>query len=294
MIKETDKSQASIKITRRRKVIGRTTSILALCAVIFIAAGLYSALETTGYTVESKRLPPEFDGFRIVLLSDFHLQSFGDREKELIDAIWEAEPDMIALAGDIIDRGKGSMDSVRELLEGIYGRVPVYGSVGNHELENADRFRELRELYSLHGVVFLDNSSAEIRRDAASIRISAPKTVQKTPGSYWIDFSQPGAGAGSYNILLNHYGDKFDDAAPYGYDLVLSGHVHGGIVRTPFTRGIFGNDCLFPKYDAGMYICGQSAMILSRGLGDAGIPRLYNRRELVVITLKSSANVNGN
>lgn len=266
--------------------------IFTVCAAVFFTVGLYSALETTGYTVTSKRLPPEFDGFRIVLLSDFHLQAFGEREKGLIDAIWEEKPDMIALAGDIMDSDKGSMDRVRELLEGIYGKVQVYGVAGNHELENADRFRELRELYSLHGIVYLDGSSAEIRRGGASIRIFAPKTVQAIPGSYWVDFSQPKADPESYNILLNHYGDKFDEAAPYGYDLVLSGHVHGGVIRTPFTRGLLGNDGLFPKYDAGMYRAGQSTMILSRGLGDTVIPRLYNRRELVVITLKSSANVN--
>ena len=93
-----------------------------------------------------------------------------------------------------------------------------------------------------------------------------------------------------FNILLYHGTDKFDGIAPYNYDLVLSGHTHGGIVCLPFIGGIISNQKeLFPKYDSGVYTSGLSTMISSRGLGDASIPRFHNPREVICITLHHSS-----
>ena len=70
-------------------------------------------------------------------------------------------------------------------------------------------------------------------------------------------------------------------------DLVLSGHVHGGLVRLPFLGGVIApNLHLFPKYDGGKFKEGDSTMILSRGLGIHSVEfRMWNRAELVVLEL---------
>ena len=90
-----------------------------------------------------------------------------------------------------------------------------------------------------------------------------------------------------FSILLNHYANQFPLLPQYGYDLILSGHIHGGIIRLPRIGGLIGNGgSLFPQYDAGSYKIGNSTMIVSRGIGDSVIPRINNNPEIVCITLK--------
>ena len=90
-----------------------------------------------------------------------------------------------------------------------------------------------------------------------------------------------------YEILLAHNPDYFEEYAEWGADLVLSGHVHGGMMRLPILGGVISPAVkLFPKYDGGLFKEGKSTMILSRGLGMHTIPiRIFNPGELVFIKL---------
>ena len=97
-----------------------------------------------------------------------------------------------------------------------------------------------------------------------------------------------------FNILLAHNPEYFDAYASWGADLVISGHVHGGIMRLPFLGGVVAPSLtLFPKYSGGRYEKvtedGQkSIMILSNGLGSHTIPiRVFNPGQLVVLELDS-------
>ena len=91
-----------------------------------------------------------------------------------------------------------------------------------------------------------------------------------------------------FNILIAHDPDYFPKYADWGADLVLSGHVHGGMVRVPFWgKGVVSpNVRLFPKYDGGEFTIGKSRMLLSRGLGMHTIPiRLFNPGEILEVEL---------
>ena len=92
---------------------------------------------------------------------------------------------------------------------------------------------------------------------------------------------------GVYQILLAHNPEYFEEYAAWGADLVLSGHVHGGIMRLPLLGGVISPKLvLFPKYDGGRFYEKDSTMILSRGLGMHTLPiRIFNPAELVVIHL---------
>ena len=91
----------------------------------------------------------------------------------------------------------------------------------------------------------------------------------------------------TYTILIAHNPDYFPEYAAWGADLVLSGHVHGGIARLPLLGGVLSPAYrLFPKYDGGMFRENNSIMILGRGLGTHTIPvRFLNPGELVVVEL---------
>ena len=90
------------------------------------------------------------------------------------------------------------------------------------------------------------------------------------------------------NILIAHNPDYFEEYAKWGADLVLSGHVHGGIMRLPFLGGVIAPSYkLFPKYDGGVFHIGKSTMLLGRGMGSHTIPfRFFNPGELYEVTLR--------
>lgn len=93
-----------------------------------------------------------------------------------------------------------------------------------------------------------------------------------------------------YEILLAHNPEHFEAYAGWGANLVLSGHVHGGIMKIPFWGGVISPSFrIFPKYDGGIFKIRQSIMILSRGLGMHTLPiRIWNPGELIVVKLTNS------
>jgi len=94
-----------------------------------------------------------------------------------------------------------------------------------------------------------------------------------------------------YNILLAHDPNDFEKYSELGFDLILSGHIHGGVIRIPFIdKGVLSPEVkLFPKYDAGIYRKADSIMCVSKGLGYGTIPfRLFNRPEVICIKVDKS------
>lgn len=264
-------------------------NVLILCIIVILLytiSGFYNPLVLTRYDYTSSKVPEGFDGYRIVHISDFHCKEFGDGESDLIAMIRNAEPDLILFTGDSID-DEHSLDNYRDLITGIYDVAPIYYVNGNHEYDSSAPLAEMKELNEKYQVHDLNDASVVIGHNGDSILLSGLDfrlTMRGLRNN--IDY----ANTTMFNILLYHGTDKFDGIAPYNYDLVLSGHTHGGIVCLPFIGGIISNQKeLFPKYDSGVYTSGLSTMISSRGLGDASIPRFHNPREVICITLHHSS-----
>lgn len=264
-------------------------NVLILCIIVillYIISGFYNPLVLTRYDYTSSKVPEGFDGYRIVHISDFHCKEFGDGESDLIAMIRNAEPDLILFTGDSID-DEHSLDNYRDLITGIYDVAPIYYVNENHEYDASAPLAEMKELNEKYQVHDLNDASVVIGHNGDSILLSGLDfrlTMRGLRNN--IDY----ANTTMFNILLYHGTDKFDGIAPYNYDLVLSGHTHGGIVCLPFIGGIISNQKeLFPKYDSGVYTSGLSTMISSRGLGDASIPRFHNPREVICITLHHSS-----
>ena len=91
-----------------------------------------------------------------------------------------------------------------------------------------------------------------------------------------------------YSILLSHYPEEFAEYVAGEYDLVLSGHAHGGQVRLPFIGGLFApGQGFLPEYDSGVFAEGRTDMVVSRGIGNSGFPiRFHNRPEVILLTLR--------
>ena len=93
---------------------------------------------------------------------------------------------------------------------------------------------------------------------------------------------------GIFNILLAHNPDYYPEYDNWGADLVLAGHVHGGLMRLPILGGVVSPAIrMFPKYDGGLFEGKNGKMILSRGLGTHTLPiRIFNPGELIVVELE--------
>ena len=146
-------------------------------------------------------------------------------------------------------------------------------------------------LFRSGGVTVLSNGADLLTRGDASLVLAGiddPNGYadQKTPEELRDEIY---AGAEDpFWILLAHRNTLFKKQySLLGADLVLSGHGHGGLVRLPFTDGLFSTDhTLFPSYTAGFYEANGSTLFVSRGLGNSGYTfRLFNRPDLAVLEL---------
>lgn len=300
---------------RKFKRIAAALFVLAICI-----GGIYlwswyesQALDLSYYAVHSDKLNPPV---RVALLSDLHQKSFGKDNQKLLDSIREQTPDLILIAGDMVNSGNTDVAYVVELCERLQDIAPVYYGMGNHEnrvaygmdltKKNLDAINDdgsgafgdfsilikdssLFDSLTAAGVTVLQNSFALTEVNGDSIAIGGISTDRDASwpysGEFLMDFVSKNAG--KYRILLSHFPSPAHALSDSGIELILSGHNHGGVIRLPGIGGLYASgEGLFPQDDAGMKSIGASNFIISRGLGGHGwIPRLFNPPELVVIDI---------
>lgn len=267
---------------------------LLIIAALFALACRDSAenIDSAEYSLAFSSLPASFDSFRIVQISDLHAKEFGSGNSRLLEKTAAAQPDIIAVTGDIID-DKGQLDMARALFSGLAAIAPVYYVAGNHEW-SCGELPALRKVLSECGVISLSNSYDVLYRGEEKIVIAGLEDPNGyadmlTPSEF---MAQLQAWEGEcFTVLLSHRNYTPEYYLPLGAELVLSGHAHGGIIRLPFTDGLINASReLFPSYTNGPYRLEDMILFVSRGLGSSvKVPRLFNRPHLPVITLRAQA-----
>lgn len=260
-----------------------------------------TAVERNDYTLSFERLPEAFDGYRIAQISDLHATQKGENHEVLLTMLREAEPDMIAITGDLADSRKTHIQSALEFAQQAVEIAPCYYVPGNHEGWIAARgteYAELKTAMEAAGVVILEDRSTQISLDGKSITVMGVKDPRFRE-DYWrndnLEFmdaklKELSSENSDFTLLLSHRPELFDAYVSCGVDLALSGHAHGGQVRMPFVGGLLAPDQgIFPQYDAGLFAQDGTQMIVSRGLGKSVFPlRFNNRPEMIIIELKSA------
>lgn len=283
---------------KRSAFVGGTLSMAALFAV-----ENYS-LETEREVISSEKITEDFDGFRIVHLSDLHCRSFGMKNRRLIKKIKKLRPDIVVMTGDMVSRQDRNFEPFFNLVRGIAREFPTYYTIGNHELDLTDRqlsylFSSLRGL----GVQVLSNDRVIITRGKSAIELYGmwyALNFYKKNGSYRhhdkFTISDMRALIGNapsrrrFSIVLAHNPLDFRAYSEWGADLILSGHVHGGGIRLGKLGGVFSpGRRFFPEYYQGRYSIGKTDMVVSRGLGGL---RLMNRPQIVEIKLERKTSDN--
>lgn len=265
---------------KRIRKVGTAAVIFLLVLFLCLYGNLH--LTVTEYIFISDALPESFDGFRIVQLSDFHNTSFGRDNARLLAVLKELDPDIVVFTGDIVDSNRLNMDAVIAFAEDLSWES--YYVTGNHEYcLNADERERLTAGLEAAGVTCLLGENTEIRRDGASIRLVGLDDRDLTRQAL-----EPLTDPEQFNLVLAHEPQLLDTYSQTCADLVLTGHAHGGQIRIPGIGGMFAPDQgFFPRYTAGMFIKDDTAMIVSRGLGNSVFPvRVLNFPEVVCIELK--------
>ncbi|WP_419955900.1 metallophosphoesterase [Neobacillus niacini] len=248
-----------------------------------------NALVITKHVINSDKIPKGFNHYKILHLSDLHNKNFGKRQEKLVGRIKKEKPDVIVFTGDIIDRRSKDLKPAALLIDQLVELAPVYFVPGNHEWDS-DLKRKLETLLMNKGVVILTNKVRIIERNGERIEMAGlddPESGLSIRSSIKriSEKMQPDL----YSIVLSHRPTWFNTYTRAGFNLVFSGHAHGGQIRLPIIGGVFApGEGLNPKYSEGIHQQDHTSMVVSRGLGNSSFPlRIFNRPEIVVITLQS-------
>ncbi len=262
--------------------------IISVLIILLVPFFCYQSkkLEVTEYTFSSQKIGDGLNGFTIVQLSDLHNASFGKDNKNLISKVKALSPDIVVITGDLNYSDRANIRSGLQIISALSETVPVYYVTGNHEyfIEDSDLRGELFKSITDAGAIYLDNESVDIKKGKESFLLTG--LDDNSLGDETL--SNLIKGTKEMTVALAHEPQYIRRYADSGVDLVLTGHAHGGQIRLPFIGAVIAPDQgFFPEYTSGEHICGNTKMIISRGLGSSIIPlRLFNYPEIVCVKLK--------
>jgi predicted MPP superfamily phosphohydrolase len=269
--------------------------VISILAIISVFA-FNNRLTLRTYYIVSDKINDRSE-IRIVLLADLHSTLFGEDQRPLLDIIESQEPDIIILAGDIIvdpvpDR------ATRLFLAGIQDLAPIYYVTGNHEYwgPNAQNILDIFNTIQSYGITILSDTYEKIQINGNTLIMAGvedPDKVFSTPEYDQLESIRRAFHNISdyeyYKILISHRPENLSLFSEQSFDLVLSGHTHGGQFRIPFLlNGLYAPDQgWFPDFSGGMYTYDELTLIISRGLATnhPRLPRIFNPPEVVTIVL---------
>ena len=230
---------------KKKKVIFLAIAAAVLVSLVIWIAWGNAALELNTYTVSSAKLPQSFDGYRIAHVSDLHNAEMGKDNEKLLTILRDADPDMIAITGDLIDSRNTDIEVALQFVREAVKIAPCYYVTGNHEAR-VNEYGELKAGMEAAGVTVLEDVKTKISMEGETITL-----IGVNDPSYQTDYlfgdsemvmntklEDLHTGNDGFTLLLSHRPELFDTYVDQDVDLVLSGHAHGGQFRLPFIGGL--------------------------------------------------------
>lgn len=275
---------------------GAGKSILGWSAAAALGtAALYQGLVTRSYAVETRKWA-RGKRLRFAVVADLHNTSFGSGQARLLGMVERLEPDMLLLPGDILTDNSGPQNAF-SFLRGAAGIAPTYYALGNHEYR-IPRMERALEAVERCGVRLLRNARVSVQTKAGPLLLAGCEDRERAkrlePGYDNVAAMRAAfdrmAGEEAYTLLLAHRPEPWEMYAPLGFDLVVSGHAHGGQIRLPGVNGLYAPDQgLFPHHAGGLYRRGSSHHLVSRGVVVYRyLPRGFNLPEVVALDVVGS------
>lgn len=290
--------------------------ILLILFFLWVAAFDSNRFVTVSYRFSTDKIKKPI---RFVFLTDLHQKQFSAGNDRLIAAISSLSPDFVLVGGDMLNaselprrarkhperqnrKRQKRLEPTTTFLKAVADCYPVYHAMGNHESRSKVRAEAYGTLYEDYrkqtehpSIRFLDNESVFLPEENLTISgfsMALPfykKMIKRQLPSGTLEKCLGKGNPDSYRILMAHNPEFLKDYAAWQPDLVLAGHVHGGVVRLPFLGlgGVISPSLRpFPHYDGGLFEEFGTRMILGRGLGSHTIPiRIFNPGELVSVEL---------
>lgn len=258
-------------------------TLLKMCGLYWRGYRNVLDIELSRQELALKRLPAAFDGFRILWISDLHLDRLdGLLEKVLVLAA-QVECDCVVLGGDfcfdhfITDL---AAERARQLCEKMTKKAPVYAIFGNHD------FSPLAEVLRGCGATLLLNENTTIECGGQTIRLVGVDDCHYFKADD-LDLALEGAHAGEFRILLSHSPELYAAAARKGFDLCLSGHTHGGQICLPGGTAVVYSAAAPRKCIRGLWNHDGMVGYTSGGAGASGVPVRFNSRgQINLFTLR--------
>lgn len=284
--------------------------ILTIILILVLFFLVVMVIDGNRFTVKTYKLATEKTkhSHKFVILADLHGKEYGYQNEKLLKAIEEQNPTGILIAGDMLTAKKGKdFNHVLRFLGKLGEKYPVFYGNGNHEYRlklYPETYGTMADEYAKGlgniGIFPLCNESTKPEDEKMvvyGLEIDREYYKRGRETRMSVSYLQEKLGTpdkNKFNILLAHNPEYFKAYAAWGADLVISGHVHGGIMRLPLLGGVIAPSlAFFPKYSGGIYkekLSGEkeATMILSNGLGSHTIPvRVFNPGQLVVLELDS-------
>ncbi len=287
---------------KKRKADFKILAVILVFSVIFGSLTFLDniSIEVEEITLKNLKIPKTFNGYKIAHISDFHNRENKVFLEKIVITLKENNPDIIFLTGDMVDELRTNTKVALSLIKKLTEIAPVYYVFGNHESDVEKHYPVLfidyiNKLENM-GVVIMNNNKISVSNPKGDkINIYGLDELYSYTGDYSLlpsvadsFLSEFEINNNEYNVLLAHHPEQIDTYTKYGFDLVFSGHAHGGQIII-FGKGIIApNQGLFPEYTSGMYLKDDTRLIVSRGLGNSRFPfRIFNKPHIIIAELKS-------
>jgi predicted MPP superfamily phosphohydrolase len=266
--------------------------VFEIAVAVGFAIAAYGVLVRRRWTrvrrieIELPRLPPRFDGYRIVQLSDVHVGTMNRARsvEKWVQKTNALDADVVAVTGDLLSSGTAFHDEAIDALGGLRARDAVIGCLGNHDYYSEDALCRGLEA---RGLRMLRNRGFAIERENETIFLAGVEDYWR--GSPDLDAATRGAN-GAPVVLLAHNPDYFPVAREAGVALTLSGHTHAGQIAVPFAVEMLNLSRIAVRWSAGVYRDGEAILFVHAGLGTTGPAiRIGAAPEIVEITLRRAA-----
>lgn len=251
---------------------------------LFTANGLNQKLVVKHYKYQH---PNVKNSVRAAVITDLHSNLIGEDQADLMSLIDNQFPDVIFLVGDIVDE-KLPQSQAELFLDQIVAKYPTYYVTGNHE-SYTKRGEQVKQMIEAKGIEVLAQESSLFTYNETTLQITGIDDPTFLPPDIALFEAMHNHQSGPYvNVLLAHRPELIEDYLAYPFDIIFSGHAHGGQWRIPgLINGLYApHQGLFPKYAGGEYNFNHTKLIVSRGLENQKldhIPRFYNRPEVVIV-----------
>ena len=260
-------------------------------STVFIIIDSYINIDVSHYQIKSTKISNKYNNYKIMLLTDLHNR---DITKKLVKIVNDENPDIIVMSGDMINEKVEGFDNFFKLCEKLKDKT-IYYVFGNNEENMSDEKQNefINEIKEKTNVILLNNDKLELEDNfniygfSHQVKYYLASTKEKIDIKY-IEERIGKIDTNKFNLLISHDPLLYDLYSEYGFDVVLSGHLHGGIINIPFIGGLLSPDfTFFPKYYKGVNKIEDTSLVISRGLGYGYmIPiRMFNRAEVVIINL---------